>query len=53
MFGLNQDEIDLFKKCNTPQKIQDLIDTIPINFEASGEDTFLYAREVLKKNRAH
>ena len=53
MFGLNQDEIDLFKKCNTPQKIQDLIDTIPINFEASGEDTFLSPREVLKQNRAH
>ena len=53
MFGLNQDEINLFKKCNTPQKIQDLIDTIPINFEAPGEDTFLSPREVLKQNRAH
>ena len=53
MFGLNQDEINLFKKCNTPRKIQDLIDTIPINFEASGEDTFLSPREVLKQNRAH
>ncbi|MBI5002873.1 hypothetical protein HZC31_05780 [Candidatus Woesearchaeota archaeon] len=53
MFGLNQDEINLFRKYDTPQKIQDLIDTIPINFEASGEDTFFSPREVLKQNRAH
>ena len=53
MFGLNKDEITVFKKCNSPRKIQDFLDTIPINFEPSGEDTFLSPREVLKQNRAH
>src|SRR3989344_7250440 len=52
MYGLNKEEIKLFKSLNTPRKIQDFLDTIPINFEPTG-DSFLSPREVLKQNRAH
>ena len=33
MFNLTKEEIKLFKSLNTPNKIQDFIDKIPINFE--------------------
>lgn len=52
MYGFNKEEIKLFKSLNTPRKVQDFIDTIPINFEPTG-DTFISPREVLKQNRAH
>jgi len=52
MYGFNKEEITLFKSLNTPRKVQNFIDTIPINFEPTG-DTFLSPREVLKQNRAH
>ncbi|MBI4152238.1 hypothetical protein HY495_00880 [Candidatus Woesearchaeota archaeon] len=50
--GLTEDEITLFQRLNTPQKIQDFVDTIPINFEPEG-DTCLSPRLVLGQNRAH
>lgn len=49
---LTKDEIALFQKLDTPQKIQDFIDTIPVNFEPEG-DTCLSPRLVLRQNRAH
>jgi len=52
MYGFNKEEIKLFKTLNTPRKIQNFLNTIPINFEPAG-DTFLSPREVLKQNRAH
>ena len=52
MYSINKEEIKLFKKLNTPRKIQGFIDTIPINFEPEG-DTFLSPRRVLRENRAH
>src|SRR3989338_7479528 len=52
MYGLNKEEIKLFRSLNTPRKIQDFLDKIPINFEPTG-DTFLSPREVLLQNRAH
>ena len=52
MQTLNKEEKALFKKLNTPKKIQDFVDTIPINFEPSGE-TFLSPRKVLRQNRSH
>jgi len=52
MYGLNKEEIKLFKSLNTPRKIQDFLNKIPINFEPTG-DTFLSPREVLLQNRAH
>ncbi|TSC65363.1 MAG: hypothetical protein G01um101477_508 [Candidatus Doudnabacteria bacterium Gr01-1014_77] len=45
-------ELKVFEKLNTPKKVQDFINKIPINFEMKGE-TYLSPREVLKQNRAH
>ena len=42
----------VFKKLNSPAKIQDFIDTIPINFEPDGE-TCSSPLTVLKTNKAH
>lgn len=42
----------LFKRLDTPSKIQDFLDTIPINFEPQG-DTCLSPRMVLQQHRAH
>lgn len=53
MFGLTKEELKLFKSLNTPAKIQDFINKIPINFEESGEDTCLSPRKVLAENKCH
>ncbi len=45
-------ELKVFKKLDTPKKVQDFINKIPINFEMKGE-TYLSPREVLRQNRAH
>jgi hypothetical protein len=52
MFGLNKKEVRLLKKLNTPKKIQDFLNKIPINFEEKG-DTCMSPRMVLKNNKAH
>jgi hypothetical protein len=39
-------------KLGTPQKIQDFLDRLPINFEVAGEEGIFSPREVLKKRRA-
>ena len=52
IFGLNKEELKLFKTLNTPKKIQDFIDKIPINFEEKG-DTCYSPRQVLKNNKCH
>ncbi len=49
---LSPAEQALFKKLSTPQKIQDYLDTLPINFELSGE-TYFSATRVLKEKTAH
>lgn len=41
-----------FAKLKTPQKIQDHLDTLPINFELLGE-TYMSPRRILKKKTAH
>ncbi len=43
---------NIYPSLNTPSKIQDYINSIPINFELDGE-TYLSPLEVLKQNRAH
>ncbi len=45
-------EFKLFAKLKTPEKIQDFLDTLPINFEKSGE-TLKSPREVLLRKNAH
>ena len=52
MFNLTKEEIKLFKSLNTPKKIQDYINTIPINFEENG-DTCYSPKMVLKNNKCH
>ena len=52
MFNLTQQESSLLQQLNSPRKIQDFINKIPINFEPEG-DTCLSPRQVLQQNRAH
>ncbi|MCX6749678.1 MAG: hypothetical protein NTW17_02965 [Candidatus Pacearchaeota archaeon] len=51
MFGLNKKELKILKSLNTPRKIQDFLNKIPINFEEKG-DTCMSPHMVLKKNKA-
>lgn len=48
----NPKELRVFKKLNTPKKVQDYINHLSVNFEIGGE-TYLSPREVLKQRRAH
>ena len=52
MFQFNKKELKILKPLNTPKKIQDFINKIPINFEKEG-DTCYSPRKVLKKWSAH
>ncbi|MEK7138024.1 MAG: hypothetical protein AAB787_00805 [Patescibacteria group bacterium] len=38
--NLTEAEKKLFRRLNTPAKIQDFIETIPINFEKRGDGLF-------------
>jgi hypothetical protein len=51
-YGLSKEELKLFKSLNTPAKIQDFINKIPINFEENG-DTCYSPKRVLKENKCH
>lgn len=48
----SKNEIGIFKKLNTPKKIQDFLEGLKINFEKGG-DTCYSPRMVLKKKTAH
>lgn len=52
MFNLNKTELKILKKLNTPKKIQDFLNKIPINFEEN-EETCISPRMVFKKRKAH
>lgn len=52
MAELTKPELALLKKLNTPIKIQDFLDKMPINFEINGE-TYMSPRCALKENKAH
>jgi|SRR6185369_1750837 len=52
MFGLSQKELDILRKLNSPQKIQDFLDTLPNNLSKHG-DTCRSPRMVLRLKRAH
>jgi len=47
-----EDDSAVFKNLNTPQKIQDFLDTIAINFEKNGE-TLMSPRRVLREKKSH
>ena len=52
MFALTIPEERLFKSLTTPAKIQEYLNTIPYNFEQSGE-TCMSPRRVIQEKRAH
>ena len=45
-------ELSFFKKLNTPNKIQDYLDSIPFNFEEKG-DTCMSPRRVMREEKAN
>lgn len=49
---LTSKEKKIFQKLSTPPKIQDFLDTLPINFETRGE-TYMSPRRVLETKTAH
>ncbi|MDB5225398.1 MAG: hypothetical protein JWL87_350 [Candidatus Adlerbacteria bacterium] len=49
---LSPAERAVFIKLNTPQKVQDYLDAMPLNFEVRGEEGIYSPREVLKKKKA-
>ncbi|HVM91140.1 MAG TPA: hypothetical protein VMU11_04585 [Verrucomicrobiae bacterium] len=51
-FGLTPGELAVLRRLDTPKKIQDFLETIPLNFEPGG-DTCLSPRRVLRERRAH
>ncbi|MDX2144572.1 MAG: hypothetical protein SFV19_14550 [Rhodospirillaceae bacterium] len=50
--GLTMPEARILARLDTPERIQDFITRIPMNFEPDG-DTCLSVREVLRQRRAH
>jgi hypothetical protein len=52
MFGLTRDELRVLRRLNTPRKVQEYLDELPINFEPEG-DTCLSPRRVMRERRAH
>ncbi len=51
-YGLTKDQIILFSKLSSPKKIQDFLDTLPINAEEKGE-TYMSVSRTLKVKEAH
>ncbi len=52
MLGLTPREEAILRKLDTPQKIQDFLDRVPINFEKQGQ-THWSPRRVLRERKAH
>lgn len=54
MFGLTSSERAVFKKLNTPIKIQDFLDAMPINWCKGKEGhTYMSPRRVLREQKMH
>ncbi|MDP3965534.1 MAG: hypothetical protein Q8Q13_01920 [bacterium] len=49
---LSPPERTVFAALNSPKKIQDYLDTLPINFETAGE-TYMSPRRVIREHTAH
>ena len=52
MLTLSDKEKSFLKRLDTPRKIQDFLDALPVNFELRG-DTCMSPRRVLREGRAH
>ncbi len=46
-------EIALMRRLDTPAKVQDFLNSLPINFEKDGVDTLKSPLKVLRENNAH
>lgn len=54
MFGLSPSEMVVFRKLNTPIKIQDFLDSMPINWCKGKEGhTYMSPRRVLREQKMH
>jgi hypothetical protein len=51
-FNFTAKELVIFKRLNTPERIQDFLNRIPFNFERNGE-TLMSPRRVLRERKAH
>lgn len=49
MYGFARDELRVFRPLTTPRRIQDFLDSIPMNFD---DDSCLSPRRVLRERRA-
>lgn len=52
MFGLSKSEMAVLRKLNTPIKIQDFLDSMPINWGKQGH-TYMSPRRVLREKKMH
>ncbi len=52
MFNLTKSELKILKKLSTPIKIQDYLDSMPVNWEKKGE-TYMSPRRSLKAGKMH
>lgn len=52
MQELTKEEKAIFQKLNMPRKIQDFLESLPINFEENG-DSCLSPRRLLRERKAH
>jgi hypothetical protein len=52
MFGLTKKELAILRRLSTPAKVQDYLDSIPMNWEKKG-DTHYSPRNVLRNKKAH
>lgn len=53
MIDFTEKEISIFKKLNTPTKVQDFLNKILINHELDGVDTVKSPVRVIRENNAH
>lgn len=51
-FSYHKEEIKIFRKLSSPQRLQDFLNSLPFNFEKNGE-TCMSPRMVLEKKTAH
>jgi hypothetical protein len=52
MENLSKKEISIIKKLNTPQKVQNFLDSLSFNFEGEG-DTYMSPRKMLEAGKMH
>lgn len=51
-YGLSPKNYKILKRLNTPKKIQDFLDTLPLNFE-HGYETYMSVERTLNAGKAH